>query len=308
MSGSPGTGPVSSSTSVNWAGPSARYRSAKCRATASWWAASTETPNVVVPLRQRCITAPLPTHTSNSGGSSDTEVKELAVMPCGTAPPVVITVTPVANAPNACRSALASRTSGSAADGWTCTLTSWMRVLGHVRLKRADQGLGDPRGRCLGVGAAHAGHPLPAAGDEALGPVGIQADVVEAELQLRLGQLDQAHPNGQLVEGGDLGEELAVDLEGEQLEVVLEVGEHVRRPLLEEHLPATALPALVVAVVDAPHDVRRRDTHRVEVLEAGARGLRPPFRQDRHCHRVRQAVHGGRERRGPAAGRGQHCP
>ena len=36
---------------------------------------------------------------STSGGSSDTEANELAVIPCGVVPPTVTTVTPVANVP-----------------------------------------------------------------------------------------------------------------------------------------------------------------------------------------------------------------
>jgi hypothetical protein len=49
-------------------------------------------------------------------------------MACGTSPPVVTTVTPVAKAPNAFRNALVSMTSTSASDEWTCTLTSWIRA------------------------------------------------------------------------------------------------------------------------------------------------------------------------------------
>jgi hypothetical protein len=45
-----------------------------------------------------------------SGGSSDTELKELAVSPCGrpSLSTVVITVTPVTNAPSTCRRARVS--------------------------------------------------------------------------------------------------------------------------------------------------------------------------------------------------------
>ena len=45
-------------------------------------------------------------HQSSSGGSSDTEVKELAVTPTGSPSgrTAVTTVTPVANSPNASRS------------------------------------------------------------------------------------------------------------------------------------------------------------------------------------------------------------
>ncbi len=52
--------------------------------------------------------ASLPTHSSTSGGSRETEVNELAVMPRGEAPPAVTTVTPVANVPKARRSRVAS--------------------------------------------------------------------------------------------------------------------------------------------------------------------------------------------------------
>ena len=47
---------------------------------------------------------PLMTHTSTSGGSSDTDENAFAVIPyCSPGPCVVITVTPVAKAPSARR-------------------------------------------------------------------------------------------------------------------------------------------------------------------------------------------------------------
>ncbi|GAA2224931.1 hypothetical protein GCM10010232_07450 [Streptomyces amakusaensis] len=57
------------------------------------------------------------TQISSSGGFSDTAVKELAVIPRGTGPPVVTTVTPEANSPKARRRALPSVRAGAAAGG-----------------------------------------------------------------------------------------------------------------------------------------------------------------------------------------------
>ena len=68
------------------------------------------------------MTASRSTQTSTSGGSSETEVKEFAVMPCGLSPPTVTTVTPVAKAPNARRSSSVSVVVDRAASGATCTL------------------------------------------------------------------------------------------------------------------------------------------------------------------------------------------
>src|SRR5690349_11338897 len=140
-------------------------------------------------------------------------------------------------------------------------------VLGRVLFERPDQRLGDPGGCRLGVGPSHAGHPLPAAGDERLAPVLVQPHVVEAELDLCLSQLGEPHPDGQLVEGGDLREELAVDLEGEEFEIVSYVGEDVGGPLLQEHLPAPALPSQVVDVVDVADEIGLFEADRVDVLE-----------------------------------------
>ena len=60
-----------------------------------------------------------PTQTSTSGGSSETDVNEFAVNPCGTpaASRVVTTVTPVTKQPSACRSA--------AVRAWSRPLNAW---------------------------------------------------------------------------------------------------------------------------------------------------------------------------------------
>src|SRR5207248_7577655 len=58
-----------------------------------------------------------------------------------------------------------------------------------------------------------------------------------------------------LVERGDLAEELTLALQREELEVAPEVVEHVGRVLAQEHLPAPTLPAQVVHVVDVPDQV-----------------------------------------------------
>src|SRR5207248_10694776 len=62
------------------------------------------------------------------------------------------------------------------------------------------------------------------------------------------------------VERGEFREELAVDLEREQLQVVANVREHLGCLLQQEHLPATALPAQVVDVVDVAHQVGLLET------------------------------------------------
>ena len=64
-----------------------------------------------------------PTQTSTSGGSSETEVNEFAVNPCGAppAPRVVTTVTPVTKQPSACRNAAVFE---SRADSISTSLTS----------------------------------------------------------------------------------------------------------------------------------------------------------------------------------------
>src|SRR4029078_9992552 len=69
-----------------------------------------------------------------------------------------------------------------------------------------------------------------------------------------------------------------VHLEGEQLQVVLQLREDVRRPLPEEHLPTTALPAQVVDVVDVPHEVRLLQPDDVPVLVELLHQPRPPTR------------------------------
>ena len=101
------------------------------------------------------MTASRPTQTSTSGGSSDTEVKELAVMPCGSSPPTVTTVTPVANGPNACRSSVGvgcrGRPSACVHVARSCDLP--VGPARRVRLQRPHQRVGHPGGHRAGVRA-----------------------------------------------------------------------------------------------------------------------------------------------------------
>src|SRR5262245_51579829 len=62
------------------------------------------------------MTASRPTQTRIRGGVSDTDVNELAVIPCGRAPPTVTTVTPVAKEPSTRRSRAVSVMSPDALD------------------------------------------------------------------------------------------------------------------------------------------------------------------------------------------------
>src|SRR5439155_15423665 len=202
MSGAPVRGPGTQSTASNCAAPSGRQRLAKCRATSSWSTESTDTARARAGVRLWYRTASRPTRTSSSGGSSETDANELAVIPCGALPPTVTTVTPVANVPNARRSRLVSITSPEG-PGWLSTPASSRRSLRpdrrRVRLERAQQRLGDPGRHRPGVGSAHARDPLPATGDKGLPALRVEPYVVEAELELGLREVDQAHPDGQLV-------------------------------------------------------------------------------------------------------------
>lgn len=111
----------------------------------------------------------------------------------------------------------------------------------------------------------HARHPLPASGNEFLRPVA-DAHVVEGEADLSLGELLQAHSDGQLVERRDLGQVLAFGLDGEQLELTTKLIEHAGRVLEQEHLPAPALPAHIVDVIDVPHQVGLLEANHVAIF------------------------------------------
>src|SRR4051812_45833392 len=137
------------------------------------------------------------------------------------------------------------------------------RPVGHQRFAQL---LGDPRRHGGRVGPAHAGDPLPPPGHQPLLAALGEVDVVERELDLRRGELLQPQPDGQLVERGDLGEELAFHLEGEQLQVVADLLEDRRGLLLQEHLAAPALPAHVVHVVDVAHQIGLFEADRVADL------------------------------------------
>lgn len=63
--------------------------------------------------------------------------------------------------------------------------------------KRRPQRIRYASGNGVGVGSAHARDPLPALGDQPFQAV-VAVDVVEAELDLGLGQLFQPHPDRQL--------------------------------------------------------------------------------------------------------------
>src|SRR4051794_7438572 len=217
----------------NWARPRGRRESAKCRATSCWSPASTETANDRADMITSCIRAALATQHSTSGGSSDTDVNAFAVIPWPSRPPAVSTVTPVANCAitSRCEACLDNRCVGGrgnlAIGRWPpaepLSATSSSRGQhGRVRRVRSERGtqlLGNPGRDGVRVRAAHARDPLPAAGDQDLAVL-VQVHVVEAELDLGLGQLLEPHPDGQLVERGDLGEELTLDLQREQLQVV----------------------------------------------------------------------------------------
>src|SRR5580658_1782784 len=81
-------------------------RRAKCSASSSWWCSRMWTAKGAAGTNAGRPLLPFDRHHKSSGGSSDTEVKELAVTPTGSPSgrTPVITVTPVANSPKASRS------------------------------------------------------------------------------------------------------------------------------------------------------------------------------------------------------------
>jgi hypothetical protein len=74
------------------------------------------TPNRRAPQRRACMRALRPTDTTTSGGSSDPDMKALAVIAWGfRRGPVVSTITPVANRPSAARKTRSSNARGISA-------------------------------------------------------------------------------------------------------------------------------------------------------------------------------------------------
>ena len=120
------------------------------------------------------------TQTSTSGGSSDTEVNEFAVMPCGCSPPTVTTVTPVANVRHHApqqpgvgrrRSATASGQLAVRRHGQPPVAVPLRRRGLRGRVNGASacaQRLRHPGRHGARVRPAHAGDPLPAPGDQGL--------------------------------------------------------------------------------------------------------------------------------------------
>ena len=109
--------PGSKGTPSNTVGPAGRYRSANQREMSCCPAESTLTTNAPArSIRPTLRLAPL-RQTSTSIGSSDTDEKELTVMPCmlPSAEVTVTTVTPVGNEPIAWRKALTSTVDAGAA-------------------------------------------------------------------------------------------------------------------------------------------------------------------------------------------------
>src|SRR5262249_43052899 len=93
-----------------------------------------------------------------------------------------------------------------------------------------------------------------------------QPEVVEAEGDpVRRDRLD-VHPDGDLVEGEQLGEVVAAAPHGRQGEAVRDLVEQLRHEGVEEELAAPALPAQVVHVVDVADDVRLLERDDVAVL------------------------------------------
>src|SRR5262249_6796216 len=81
------------------------------RATSSWWAASTLSPNRRASRTIGRVRALFSKHTSASSGSSDSEQTALAVIPPSSVPvALVTTATPVANRPNTSRNSSGSPT------------------------------------------------------------------------------------------------------------------------------------------------------------------------------------------------------
>jgi hypothetical protein len=162
-------------------------------------------------------------------------------------------MTPVANRPRTDRSAILP----VAVLAGTGTLTPCPRC--RPRLLRHPRRDGGP------VGTSHARDPLAAAGNEFL-PALRDTHVVEGETDLRLGQFLQAHPDGQLVEGGGFGQVLALRFDGKELQALAELVEHAGGVLEQEHLPAASLPAHVVDVVDIPDEVCLLKAHHMPVF------------------------------------------
>src|SRR5262245_60945788 len=89
-----------------------------------------------------------------------------------------------------------------------------VEIVRGVRRQGSDERRRYARRFRLAVRPAHARDPLPAPGDEDLA-ARVELDVVEGELDLRRRELRQAHAQRDLVERGQLGEELALDLQRE---------------------------------------------------------------------------------------------
>src|SRR5918992_1176261 len=136
-----------------------------------------------------------------------------------------------------------------------------------IRRERPGQRFGDP-GRHGGVvRTAHTRHALSATGDQGLAAVRAEPYVVEAEFQLCLSKIDQTHSDRDLIECREFGKEFAVDLQREQFEVAAQLGEYIRGPLLEEHLPAAPLPPQVVGVINVANEVGLLEPDRVPEFE-----------------------------------------
>src|ERR1700761_3352446 len=96
MTGAPVLGPGDQPTTSNSWRPRGLEWSAKYLATYSWLPERKETANAPLSSTVWWIAADWFTQTSTSGGDSETEVNEFAVMPQGVSRPAQSTVTPVA--------------------------------------------------------------------------------------------------------------------------------------------------------------------------------------------------------------------
>jgi len=80
-------------------------------------------------------------------------------------------------------------------------------------------------------------------GDELATPARSLPDVLETQVELRLTQVLEPHPDDHLIECGELGKVVTGAVEGDQAKVAGELGEDLRGVVAEEELPAAALPA-----------------------------------------------------------------
>src|SRR5262245_38551099 len=161
-------------TRTNCGARSATGPPEKCVESFSWSLARVLTPQKRTSTRQGWMRAGLPTETTHSGGSSEPDMKAFAVMPrISPCTSVVITVTPVANAPITLRNS-----AGLIARGFSLIFSLLMcgvypiqkvRTTCASTLERSGSADGELALGAAGLGGLshHALHILPKCGQEA---------------------------------------------------------------------------------------------------------------------------------------------